>query len=59
MSIQNIGRRTPGVLPAVFGAQGVFLLANAIYTMACPTAASSLPNSPLGGIPDHTVEAMG
>jgi hypothetical protein len=59
MSIHTIGLRTPGVLPAIFGTQGAFLLANAIYTMAYPTAASSLPDSPLGGIPDHTVQAMG
>ncbi|KAJ5771174.1 uncharacterized protein N7511_003225 [Penicillium nucicola] len=59
MSIQNIGLRTPGVLPAVFGAQGAFLLANAFYTMINPSAASNLPDSPLGGIPDHTVQAMG
>ncbi|KAJ5852606.1 uncharacterized protein N7529_011991 [Penicillium soppii] len=59
MSFQNIGLRTPGVLNVVFGAQGCLLLANAVYTIAYPSAASGLPESPLGGVPDHTVQAMG
>jgi hypothetical protein len=59
MSLYQLGLRSPGVLGAVFGAQGCFLLANAVYTIAYPRAASSLPDSPLGGIPDATVQTIG
>ncbi|KAJ5835253.1 hypothetical protein N7447_001279 [Penicillium robsamsonii] len=57
--MENIGLRTPGVLGVVFGAQGAFLLANAIYTLAYPSAASNLPDSPLAGVPTHTVRCIG
>ncbi|KAJ6138693.1 hypothetical protein N7471_005179 [Penicillium samsonianum] len=57
--MQNIGLRTPGVLSVVFGAQGAFLLANAVYTLAYPSAASNLPDSPLAGVPSHTVQCLG
>ncbi|KAL2706365.1 hypothetical protein AAEP93_001615 [Penicillium crustosum] len=59
MAMQNIGLRTPGVLSIVFGAQGAFLLANAVYTLAYPSAASNLPDSPLAGVPSHTVRCIG
>lgn len=59
MAMQNIGLRTPGVLSIVFGAQGAFLLANAVYTLAYPSAASDLPDSPLAGVPSHTVRCIG
>ncbi|KAJ5384275.1 hypothetical protein N7517_002186 [Penicillium concentricum] len=59
MTMENVGLRTPGVLSVVFGAQGAFLLANAVYTLANPSAASNLPDSPLAGVPNHTVRCIG
>ncbi|CAI7601244.1 unnamed protein product [Penicillium bialowiezense] len=59
MSLQSLGIRTPSVLNTVFAAQACFLFANGVYTISCPAAAASVPDSPMAGIPNHMVQAMG
>lgn len=53
--MQNVGLRLPGVLTV----QGAFPLANVVYTLADPSAAPNLPDSPLAEVPIHTVQCPG
>ncbi|KAJ5330084.1 hypothetical protein N7541_005868 [Penicillium brevicompactum] len=59
MPLHSLGLRTPSVLNTVFAAQALFLLANGVYTISCPTAAANIPDSPMTGVPEHMVQAMG
>lgn len=52
-------RRKPLLLaPYVFGIQTVPLLASGIYTLLFPAAAAALPDSPLQGLSNGTIQAL-
>ncbi|CAG7974019.1 unnamed protein product [Penicillium salamii] len=59
MPSQPLGLRGLNASSIVFGAQACFVLGNAVYTISYPAAAASLPGSPMSGIPEHMVQAMG
>ncbi|KAF5861100.1 hypothetical protein ETB97_000611 [Aspergillus alliaceus] len=59
MSPNSIGLRMGGASRAVFAAQGVFLLGNALYTILYPSSAANLPGSSLSGTPNGTVQCIG
>lgn len=59
MPLHNTGLRMGGVSSAVFAAQGVFLLGNALYTILYPSSAANFPGSSLSGVPDGAVQCIG
>ncbi|KAJ5379804.1 uncharacterized protein N7496_002232 [Penicillium cataractarum] len=55
----NMPRRKPLLIaPYVFGIQTVPLLASGIYTLLFPAAAAALPDSPLQGLSNGTIQAL-
>lgn len=52
------GRKTFLLAPYIFGIQTVPLLASGIYTLLYPAAAASLPDSPLQGLSNGTIQAL-
>ena len=52
------GRKPFLLAPYVFGIQTVPLLASGIYTLLYPAAAASLPDSPLQGLSNGTIQAL-
>ncbi|KAJ5679834.1 hypothetical protein N7462_008078 [Penicillium macrosclerotiorum] len=46
------------VAPYVFGIQTLPLVASGVYTLLWPAAAAGLPNSPLQGLSNGTIQAL-
>lgn len=44
--------------PYIFGIQSIPLLASGIYTLLFPAAAATLPNSPMQGLSNGTIQAL-
>ncbi|KAL4812677.1 hypothetical protein BDW67DRAFT_121549 [Aspergillus spinulosporus] len=59
MPSRNIGFRMGGVSSAVFAAQGVLLLGNAVYGILYPVSVANYEGSLLKGTPKDVVQCMG